>query len=217
MLFRNWVGVFAAILVIAAGLTGCQKKSDGDAVLTAADYSRLTIPSHDYFQMQDSTQVFGKMSQLAELTVEEGRDLLKVEFDIQVGVQGKSVLFIDYDTGDPVRMESTQMFQGVEMSSNVYYQGDSVMRVMSTPADDGLDTLYTDIPEGTRDWTQAGFLLRALDLESLMGDTVEVSFYQGFGQAFVKTADVVIVGKEQVVVPAGEFETVHVHIDYANT
>jgi hypothetical protein len=219
MVRKNLVGTIVFTALLSLSLSACQseKTDKEDDASASMDMNSLVIPSVNYFQMQDSTQVYGKMSQSVENVNEDGRDLVRVTFDIWGGVDGKSILFFDEQSGAPVRIIAEQTFQDMEMVNSSYYLGDQVMRIVSVPVQDTQDTVYTSIPENTRDWMQSTFIIQALDLESLVGDTLKIPFYQGFGQAFVETATVVVVGAQQISVPAGDFEAYRVHIDFAGS
>ena len=61
---------------------------------------------------------------------------------------------------------------------------------------------------------QSSFLVQAMDLAAMEGDTLMLNFYQGFGTTFVQPAEIVVQGIEQVSVPAGDFDAYRVHIFY---
>ncbi len=205
------VVLFAAL--VFAGFNGCQQapKTQPD---DRFDLSKLKTPATYYYQMQDTVQVYGKMKQELNRVSEDGRDLIRIDFDIYGGVSGETELRFDANSGAMVSMLSKQEFRGQTMNNNSYYEDGQVVRIMDTPMKATQDTLHMNVPPHTYDWMQASFLIQTMDLESMIGDTTQMTFYQGFGRAFVDTADVTVVGREAVSVPAGDFDAYRVHLDF---
>ncbi len=207
--------IFALTAIFSLVLIGCQAEKTADENLGGLDFSKLEIPSTYYYQMGDTAQVYGQMFQKLERIEEDGRDLVRATFRIYGGANGESKILFDPDDGSPVKMVSTQDVQDTKITSTSHFAEDHVLRVISAPVSDIQDTLITSISGMTYDWMQSTFLVQAMDLESMIGDTLQLQFYQGFGTAFVQPGFITVLGTKPVTVPAGEFDAYHVRIDYA--